>query len=185
MIMSTDGKKRTSLGVLPILPVEIQKPDVGSLLIDARSLAPFIVDLPPGAMQGMRTEQDGFAEVLKEIFSNQSTLGDLAGVTAGDLAELTSTNEQIAQIDVYLQPAQKLAEVLLESRARLDDKRQRLVSAIGQSVESRAKSSGNRELLAKYERTRAYRSAIGLKAVRTRRRKAQESAVKEGSAPKG
>jgi hypothetical protein len=167
------------------VPEEVQKPEVGSLIIDARPVAPFVVDLPSGAMQGMRTEQDGFEEVLNEIFSNQATLGELAGVTASDLAEIKSANEQIAEIDIYVQPAQKLAEVLVESRARLDDKRQRIVSAIAQSVESRAKSSGNRELLAKYEKTRVYRSAIGVKAARTRRRKAQESAARQGSAPKG
>lgn len=154
------------------MPDDPKKPLIGALAIDATPVASFAVDLEAGAMQGMRTEQPGFPDVLKEIFSNQAAMGDLAGVTASDLAELQKTNEQIDQLDVYLPPAEKLAEVLVETRAKLDDKRQRLVSAIAQAVESRAKSSGNQDLLAKYEKTRAYRSAVGLKAARTRRKNA-------------
>jgi hypothetical protein len=43
------------------------------------------------------------------------------------------------------------------------------------SVQSRARAYGDDDLLAKYEKTRVYRSAIANKAARTRRKNADET----------
>src|SRR5262245_37550529 len=142
-----------------------QKPvDIGTLLIDATPFADFIVDLPPGARQGLRCEQDGYGEAVAEVVSNQPVWGDQAGITTGDFTQLTLANERIAKIDALLPAARKMVEVLEETRALLDDQRQRQMSAIATAVEGRAKVQRKPELLAKYEKTRAYRSAIAIKA---------------------
>ena len=78
--------------------------------------------------------------------------------------------ERIAQIDAKLPAASKLVEMMEETRALLDDQRQRLISAVASVAEAQAKAFGDSDTLARYEKTRAYRSAIGLKAARTRRR---------------
>jgi hypothetical protein len=153
---------------------EMKTVDIGTLLIDATPFAEFIVDLPPGARQGLRSEQAGYGDAVAEVVSNQAVWGDQAGITAGDFAELTLANERIAKIDALLPAARKMVEVLEETRALLDDRRQRQVSAIATAVEGRAKALRKPELLAKYEKTRAYRSAIAMKAARTRRRNAGE-----------
>jgi peptidoglycan hydrolase CwlO-like protein len=76
-----------------------------------------------------------------------------------------------------LPAALKLVEILHESKAAIDDKRQRLISAFAQPAESRAKAQGNdTTLLAKYEKTRAYRSAIAEKGAKTRKKKEAEAA---------
>jgi hypothetical protein len=77
---------------------------------------------------------------------------------------------RIAKIDALLPAARKLVELLEETRAVLDDRRQRQMSAIATAAEGRAKVLRKPELLAKYEKTRAYRSAGAMKGVRTRRR---------------
>lgn len=157
-----------------------KNPELGELHIDASDLASFIVDLQDGATRGMRTEQENFPEVLGEIAANQASLGDKAGITASDYGDLQLANERIAQIDVFLPAARKLVEVLEESRARLDDQRQRAVHGFARSVEDRAKTRDDgATLLAKYEKTRAYRSAIGVKALKTRLKNAKESAGDE------
>jgi hypothetical protein len=59
-------------------------PPDGIFSIDLTPYQSFLVDLPQGAMRGMRTEQDGFPSVLQEITSNQPKLGDRAGITNTD-----------------------------------------------------------------------------------------------------
>lgn len=158
------------------------KVPMGSLIVDARALAGVVVDLGPGERQGMRTEQRGYPEVVTEIVSNQRTHGEQAGITQTDIERLVELDRRIAQIDQYLPATQKLFELLTETRAASDDERQRLVSAFAQSVEARAKASRNSNLLAKYERTRAYRSAIANKGAKTRQKNAALAAEAEVAA---
>jgi hypothetical protein len=66
-------------------------------------------------------------------------------------------------------------ELLEETRGKLDGQCQHQISAIALSVESRAKAYSDDELLARYEKTRTYRSAVGVKAARTRRKNAGDA----------
>jgi hypothetical protein len=157
----------------PVDPVALD-----ALAIDCKPLAPFLVDLPPLARRGMVAEQEGFSDVVAEIIANQAKYGDKAGITKSDMDDFTLANDQIALIDARLPAALKLVEILEETRAKLDDQRQRHVSAIANSVERRAKVRGDNELLAKYEKTRTYRSAIAVKAAKTRSKKAKAEAAK-------
>jgi hypothetical protein len=133
----------------------------------------YIVDLKPPDMQGMMTAQPGLAEVLLEVDGNILEWAEKAGLTAADVAELALVNERIARIDVFYPPVAKFAEMLIETRYSLEDRRQRILLNLGASVERRGKTEP--ELLAKYQKTRAYRSAIAKKGARTRRRNAAEA----------
>ncbi|UQA57781.1 hypothetical protein [Polyangium aurulentum] len=154
------------------MPDAFEPVALGVLSIDCSFIAPFVVDLPPGARRGLRVEQEGFEDVVNEILANQPIHGDEAGVTKTDHEAFTVANQRIAQIDAFLPAARKLVELLEETRAALDDQRQRQVSAIADAVEGRAKVHKTGHLLAKYEKTRAYRSAVGFKAAKTRRKNA-------------
>lgn len=152
--------------------VDPEKPMIGDLVVDASDMRSFLIDLPPGGRIGMRSRQTGYDEAFAEIVANQAEIGPRAGVTEWDFATLTGTEGQIAQIDARLPAARKLVELLEETRAKLDDQNQRLVNAIAVSVEGRANAMDDPELLGRYEKTRTYRSAVGLRAARTRRRNA-------------
>jgi predicted Zn-dependent protease len=144
--------------------------EFGTLTIDCSSLEPFLIDLPIGGRVGLKTEQPGLDLAVAEIMANQANHGDKAGVTALDVQLLRDTSKKIDSIDEQLPAVRKLLEVLEETRAVLDDQRNRQVSAIASAVENRAKIHRDDGLLAKYENTRTYRSASGHKAARTRRR---------------
>jgi hypothetical protein len=159
-----------------------KNPAIGDLHIDASDLAAYIVDLAPGAMQGLRIEKEGLPGAIAEIMSNQALYGDKAGITQGDISELTSTEDRIHQIDTFLGPARKLVEMLDETRALLGDQRERLINAFARSVDGRAKTQGGAELLARYEQTRAYRSLTANKAAKTREKNKQ--AAEAQSKPK-
>lgn len=147
-----------------------KQPVWGELSVDAIALQNDLIDLPPGGLQRLRTEQPNFMTTLAEILGNQETYGARAGVTPLVFGDLLLANQRIADIDARLPAARKLVEVLEESRAVRVDQRQRLVSTIAKTVELQAKARDDEELLARYSQTRAYRSAIGKKAARTRRR---------------
>jgi len=150
-----------------------------ALVHDCTMLAPFLVDLPERARLGMRAAQEGFSEVVTEIHTNQAALGDKAGITHSDVQALQESNERIALIDARLPALKKLVEMLEETRAVEDDKRQRLAYAFADSIERRAKATGDKGLLAKYEKTRKYRSAIAMKGVKTRMKSAAAEAESE------
>lgn len=154
-----------------------QLPQPGDFIIDVTPIASYLVDLPKGETRGMLSEQRGFTEVLTEINANQASLGDKAGITVGDFTSLQSSSEIVGKIDGYLPAARKLVEILEESRAKYDDQRQRIIYATADAVDRRAKHSADGgTLLARYQKTREYRSAIALKGYKTRRRNAQPEA---------
>jgi hypothetical protein len=159
-------------------------PASGELLIDARAMESFLVDLEDGATQGMRREQEGMADVVQEISANQKGWGSKAGVTADEVAEIVTATAQIAQIRAYRPAVAKLLEMLDETEAQLDDRRDTLIRIVAESVDAKAKTVGP-DLFAKYERTRAYRSAVGNKAAKTRKKNAAAAMPKAGAAGDG
>jgi hypothetical protein len=158
---------------------------VGALLVDARALEPFLVDLPDGATQGMKREQDGWDEVHQEILGNQQDWGGRAGVTAEEVAELGDLTAKIKQIRDHRPAAAKLLEMMDETLAKLEDRRHTVLRTVAESVEAKATSGGD-TLLAKYEKTFKYRSAVAEKAAKTRRSNAGAAAAappKDGGKP--
>jgi hypothetical protein len=141
----------------------------------------YLEDVEPSVLQSVLTAQEGSDAVLVEVTGNMQEWAEKAGMTPTDVADFTTLNQRIARIDVFLAPAQKFAEMLLETRYLLEDRRQRILLNLGASVERRGKQLP--ELLAKYEKTRAYRSAAGKKAARTRRRNAEQGAQPQTPAP--
>ncbi|MDI1451246.1 hypothetical protein [Polyangium sp. 6x1] len=156
-----------------------------TLVHDCTAFAPFLVDLPERARLGMRAEQEGFPEVVTEILTNQAALGDRAGITKTDIDSLQESNQRIAMIDARLPALKKLVEMMEETRALEDDKRQRLVNAFADSIERRAKATGDKSLLAKYETTRKYRSAIAMKGVKTRSKSAKAAEAEDAETMQG
>lgn len=144
-------------------------PLIGELSVDATDI-PGLVDLPEGGRVGMRSEQPGYDVAEAEILANQEKFGERAGVTNLTAQEIQGTTETIKLIKTKLHAARKLVEILEESIAFHDDRRQRLVHSVAKSVEMHAVARNDDEILAKYEHTRTYRSAIARKAVRTRLR---------------
>ena len=156
-----------------------KNPAVGELHIDGSDVEPFAEDLPPGAMIGLLATQEGFKEAAAELVTVHPAFGKAAGITDGDIEELSLINERIARIDELLPAYRKADEILTETRAKLDDKRHRILLNGAKAVDRRA--GQNEELLAKYEKTRAYRSAIAKKGVLTK--KAKQAKATNGANP--
>ena len=153
--------------------------DTDHLILDVRHLAPYVFDVEVRAKQGLRFEQDGFEEAIEEFRLNQANYGERAGISAQDYSMLLELLERRAEIKKHLYKARKIAEKLDESYVVIDDQIQRMVFGFATVIDARAKAFDDEDLLALYERVRAYRSAIGLKAARTRRRNEAELGAPE------
>lgn len=162
------------------MSLDPKRPDVGDLILDATNLAGVIVDVPTDKLGGLLTSQPGCDEAVAEVRSNQPVLGVQAGIRDEDVADINTTVAQMAEIRSLLPPARKLVELLEDTDAVLDDRLQRQLLNIASTVERRAKMLRNDELLARYAKTRKYRSAPGYKAARTRKR---NQAGNQGSSP--
>jgi hypothetical protein len=138
--------------------------------IDLNPLKAFLVDLPAGAMRGMRQEQAGWEDVRQEIIANQAKYGDRAGITKTDFDRFVALNDQYAQILAMLPLVEKAAEVLTESLAHADNLRHKLATQFANSAESHAGSEADPTLRTAYEKTIAYRSVIADKAVKARKK---------------
>ncbi|WP_428268395.1 hypothetical protein [Haliangium sp.] len=152
-----------------------KKPIVGERVIDASDLT-FLVDLEPGARSNLRAPHPGLDEAIAEILANQQVGGGAGVVPESTIGELVTANERIGQIDDRLPALRKLVEIMEETRAILQDQRMRIVSAVANIAEAQAKAFGDDSIMARYEKTRTYRSAVALKAAATRRRNQAEDA---------
>ncbi|HSN96744.1 MAG TPA: hypothetical protein VLS89_00555 [Candidatus Nanopelagicales bacterium] len=151
---------------------DAKNPEVGERIFDGSEFD-YLKDAAPEEMVGLRTAQPGFPDVLKELSANEKDWGAKAGMTQEDNDNLVVLNQRIARLDVFIAPVRKFHEMLAETRALLEDKRQHIILNLGAGVERRGKETP--ELLARYQRTRAYRSAIAKKAAKTRKKNQQQA----------
>lgn len=158
------------------MPAGIDPVPVGATVIDCSAIASYLVDAPPGAMVGKQSSQEGFDEAALEVISNQAEYGVHIGITTSDIAALQQATERVAAIDAVLPAARKLVEMLEETRHLADHDRHMRIYELAALVNARSSARRAPELLARYEKTRAYRSAIGKRSWVTRRRNQQAAA---------
>lgn len=155
-----------------------KNPVEGEFVFDASECTAYAVDLPPGACQGMRKTRVGYAGAVSELLANQAQTGPKAGIPDQEVADLQKANQQIARIDAFLPAMRKAVEMLEETRAMLDDERERIVLNAAKAVDRRAKK--DKSLLAKYQAVRSYRSEVAKKGAKSKAKgqQAQEPAAK-------
>jgi len=159
-----------------------KKPEPGALLIDARPLEDILLDFESGTTRGVTRAQPGFEEAVQEIVTNQPKIGVNIGILQSQVDELLALNEKIALIASYIPAVKKLLEMLTETQSLLDNRRHEIIRVIVKTVEAQAVAMKDESLLGKYERTRKYRSAPALKAVKTRKKKAAAKSTQADAA---
>lgn len=151
---------------------EPKNPEPGDLAIDGGEFASKLRDVAPGDTRGLVAEHEGLDDVTREIVSEQLKSGSDAGIVDADVVRLQQINALIVRIDQFLGPVLWFLNKLRSTRLLLDDERNRLIYSIAETIDRRLKQRP--ELAARYEKTRAYRSALAVKGLLTRRRNATE-----------
>jgi hypothetical protein len=149
----------------------------GSLTIDLTDVKDILVDLPPGVLQGVRYDQPGITEVLAELNHALPQYGDVAEVHGAFHARIVQASVHIDKLTQYEIILQKQLEVVQETRAQLLNNREYDISAVAAKITESATRQKKPELMAYFEKTLHYRSQLAIKALATRKKKAQAAPV--------
>jgi hypothetical protein len=158
-------------------------PFTGTLKIDATSVAAFLVDLPKGGMQGLRTPLPGIDGVVAELAVAVPADGAAAGISSTVYGQFVTRTTQIEQLQAISADAQKLAEVITETLALLEDGREQNIGQIVDAIRSTAKRSKSAGISAPFGKTLAYRAQVADKAVATRQKKKAAAAAPQATTP--
>ena len=149
----------------------------GSITVDLANVKDALVDLPPGALQGVRREQPGIAGVLAELAHALPQYGNEAEVHGAFHARIMQASIDIRKLEEHEVLLKKLLEVVQESKAQLMNNREYDISAVAAKVVESATRQKKPELMAHFEKTLHYRSQAALKAQATRKKNAQNEAA--------
>jgi hypothetical protein len=142
---------------------------VGVHVCDCSGLDGKLVDLGAGERRKLLSEKNGFARMFQGLTLISPESRAAAGVPDHVYEELLSVHESIGLIDQKYPAAEKLLEVLGESRAFYVDKRENLIGLMVDTIRSRASRRKDPSIRAPFEELIGYHSQKAAKAAKTRR----------------
>lgn len=155
----------------------IGKPYSGPIVFNLENVRENLIDLNPGALKGLRAEQEGFPGVLEELTRSVPAHGEESGVSPRVHARIVQSTGTIETLAAHERELSKALEVVRETRRKLEHDREHDVGLIVDAVTSTAQRTGDTALLAAFEQTIQYKRQIAVKGVQTRRRNAAEDEV--------
>lgn len=158
----------------------------GSLTVDLSDVKDDLVDLPPGAMKGIRAEQDGIEEVTKELAAAMPAHGDAADVPPQAYQRFVTRSALLGKLRAHEMELEKALEIIKETRAKTENDREDDITTIVRAVTSAASRQKNPGLAAPFQKTIAYNGQIAEKGVQTRKKNAEAKAgeAKDATPPK-
>jgi hypothetical protein len=150
------------------------QPYTGPQVIELAEIVLFLVDLPPGALRGLRREQPGIAGVVSELEAGVPVLGAKAGISSDVYASFKKSHELILKIRAARLFVDKVAEVLAESEGYYEDQRESDITLIATAVRTSARRR-DESIRAAFEKTLTYNAQAARKAAKTRRKNAAEA----------
>ena len=141
----------------------------GATIVDAQTIAEFLVDIAAGELQAYKREKPGIEEVEVELPAAFALHGEAARLHPALLESFQKNTLTLAQIRAILPLAMKLVEVLQESEVFYEDAREADIVRIVTAIRAVAQYEDSPALLAGFEKTIEYRAQYGKKAAATRR----------------
>jgi hypothetical protein len=149
-----------------------------SLVIDLTELSSFLVDLPPGGLQGFLTEKDDYKKAADELRRIDAETRDKLSISQ-DLAEIETIDAQLVLLDARQVEVLKAAEVLRETRAKLINRRERKIGTVCTKVDTYVKDTNDKSVLATVAETNQYRTQIAQKSARSREKNKEAEETEE------
>jgi hypothetical protein len=148
----------------------------GALIIDLSDVKDDLVDLAPGAMKGIRAEQEGIDKVKAELAQSMPAHGDAADIPPQAYQRFLKRTALLAQLRVHEIALEKGLEVCRETRAKTENDREDDISIIAQTAQKTADRRKDPGLAAPFEETIRYNSQIADKGAQTRKKNAETKA---------
>src|SRR3712207_6751782 len=126
------------------MPTVTGKPYTGPLQLSLVNVQERLTDLPGGAMQRLRTEQEGMDNVIEELARSMPAHGEAAGVSPKVYAHFVDSTDAIGKLRKHEIDLQKALEVVRETRAKEEHDRENDISMIVDAVKSTAQRTGDR-----------------------------------------
>jgi hypothetical protein len=149
----------------------------GVLTVDLKNVEHALVDLAPGATRGARGEQEGMADVEKELAAAMPTHGPAVDVSAQVYDRFVARSALLVDLREKEGTLRKLLEVVEETRIKTENDREDDLASIAKAVRTVADRQKDPSLTAPFEKTLRYYSQIADKAVQTRKKNAEAKGV--------
>jgi hypothetical protein len=150
------------------------QPYKGILNPDISHLDGIVVDLGHGTMRGLRRQKAGILKVLGEIQQGIPVHAVTLGVAPDIHDRISALTDKIEKVREARVIIDKLAEVLEETEAYLEDEREGEIGLVVNAV----RGAGRRKdpsVLTSFEETRRYHGQISARAYKTRRKNAEQA----------
>jgi hypothetical protein len=150
----------------------IVQPFNGDLNPDLQPLKGILIDAAAGATRGLRRQKSGIEIALHEINENIPGSADLLGVAPSIGERINELTEKLALIREARARIDKLAEVLAETEAFVEDERE---NEIGHIVSSARRAAIRKDpaVTILFEETIRYHGQIAARSHKTRRKNQQ------------
>ena len=151
----------------------VAKPYPGPFEFSIANCQDDLVDLAPGEMSHLRSEQDGLDEVFVELAQSIPALGEDGGNLPKVHLRLLQANVSIDKLAAHEVILAKALEVVRESKAKKVHERENDIATVADTVKWTVRRGGDPGLLAAFEKTIKYNAQIAEKAAKTRRKNAE------------
>ena len=143
---------------------------MGPVVIDLSKYQNDLIDLPPGAMRGIRAEQAGIDAVLSELATAIPAHGDAADISPQVYKRVVERTALIEELHAKEIELDKLQEVVRETRAKLENDREDDLGLIAQAAQKASERKKDPGVAAPFAETIRYNSQIAEKGVQTRKK---------------
>jgi hypothetical protein len=145
----------------------------GPLILDFSDVKGALVDLPPGAMKGIRTEKEGIDKVIAELEKSIPSHGDAAEIPPQVYKRFLDRTALLDKLRAHELTLEKTLEVCRETRAKTENDREDDISVMAKASQDAARRAKDPGIAAPFQATITYNAQIAQKAVQTRRKNAE------------
>ena len=160
---------------------EFYLPYAGPDVLELKEVVSFLVDVKEGGTKGLRRVKKGVDEVLVELSNAVPKVGNAAGVSLAIYAEIVESTSRLAKLYAVRSLLAKAMEVVEETVAVEQHKRESNIAIIANTVKSVARHK-DENVVAAFQKTLRYHAQFAEKAWKTRRRNKKDAAEQAAQA---
>lgn len=148
----------------------------GPIVIDLSEVKDKLIDLAPGAMKGMRGEQPGMQDVLKELTDSTKAQRETANFAEHIFQRILTRTTDLTKMREYEAKLAKALEVCTETRTKMENDREDDIGILAKNAKETAEKQRQPAIAAPFEKIIKYNGQIAEKAAQTRKKNAEAKA---------